>query len=63
MRKPELADVVVMHDCKPVYNRIENNVYCALKTSFIDREKSTLDSWLTIFNDNKEAKDCIIVES
>lgn len=51
-RKPELADITQMYDCKPVYNRIENNIYCKMKNGFINRDDKILESWLTIFNGN-----------
>jgi len=48
---PEMVNIMNDHPCVPVYNVVENNVYCGGK-EFIDASESDIKDWLDTVQNN-----------
>lgn len=51
---PELVNIFKDHPCVPVYNDVENNVYCNADGEFIDVSSTQIEDWLDIVENNTE---------
>ncbi|XP_062523158.1 uncharacterized protein LOC134197826 isoform X2 [Corticium candelabrum] len=51
---PELVNIFKDHPCIPVYNEVENNVYCNADGKFIDATSQDTQKWMDTVKNNTE---------